>query len=84
MLLPEQMGWTFHRVCMKEASTWMLPLEMDKCCRKEHIQLSLLCTTTEICKGQHCDLMSNQQCIYIFTSHMFDLAKPSHQMPYLP
>lgn len=35
MLLPEQMGWTFHRVCMKEASTWMLPLEMDKCCRKE-------------------------------------------------
>lgn len=50
MLLPEQMGWTFHRVCMKEASTWMLPLEMDKCCRKEHIQLSLLCTTTEICK----------------------------------
>lgn len=61
MLLPEQMGWTFHRVCMKEASTWMLPLEMDKCCRKEHIQLSLLCTTTEICKWQHCDLMSNQQ-----------------------
>lgn len=35
MLLPEQMGWTFHRVCMKEASTWILPLEMDKCCRKE-------------------------------------------------
>lgn len=35
MLLPEQMGWTFHRVCMKEASTWMLPLEMDKCCGKE-------------------------------------------------
>lgn len=32
MLLPEQMGWTFHRVCIKEASTWMLPLEMDKCC----------------------------------------------------
>lgn len=53
MLLPEQMGWTFHRVCMKEASTWMLPLEMDKCCRKEHIQLSLLCTATEICKWQH-------------------------------
>lgn len=83
MLLPEQMGWTFHRVCMKEASTWMLPLEMDKCCRKEHIQLSLLCTTTEICKWQHCDLMSNRQCSYIFTSHMFDLAKPSHQTPYL-
>lgn len=35
MLLPEQMGWTFHRVCMKEASTWMLPLEMDKCCRRK-------------------------------------------------
>lgn len=33
MLLPEQMGWTFHRVCIKEASTWMLPLEIDKCCR---------------------------------------------------
>lgn len=33
MLLPEHMGWTFHRVCIKEASTWMLPLEIDKCCR---------------------------------------------------
>lgn len=38
MLLPEQMGWTFHRVCIKEASTWMLPLEMDKCCRGDAVK----------------------------------------------
>lgn len=37
MLLPEQMGWTFHRVCIKEASTWMLPLEIDKCCRGDEM-----------------------------------------------
>ena len=30
-LLPEQVGWTFHNVCMKEASTWILPLDMDRC-----------------------------------------------------
>lgn len=37
MLLPEQMRWTFHRVCIKEASTWMLPLEIDKCCRADRM-----------------------------------------------
>lgn len=31
-LLPEQVGWTFHSVCMKDTSTWMLPLDMDRCC----------------------------------------------------
>lgn len=25
----------FHRVCMKEASTWLLPLEMERCCKRE-------------------------------------------------
>lgn len=35
MLLEEQVGWTFHRVCMKEASTWMLPLHIERCCKTE-------------------------------------------------
>lgn len=33
MLLDEQVGWMFHRVCMKEASTWVHPLEMERCCK---------------------------------------------------
>lgn len=32
MFPDEQVGWMFHKVCMKEASTWVLPLEMDRCC----------------------------------------------------
>lgn len=53
MLLPEQMGWTFHRVCMKEASTWMLPLEMDKCCRKErNIRCSIYLFVSKTVSGQ--------------------------------
>lgn len=32
MLPDEQVGWMFHKVCMKEASTWVLLLEMDRCC----------------------------------------------------
>lgn len=35
MLLEEQVGWMFHRVCMKDASTWLLPLEMERCCKRE-------------------------------------------------
>lgn len=35
MLLDEQVGWTFHRVCMKEASTWMLSLEFERCWKGE-------------------------------------------------
>lgn len=34
MLPEEQVGWMFHRVCMKEASTWELPLAMERCCKK--------------------------------------------------
>lgn len=37
MLLPEQVGWTFHNVCMKDASTWMCPLEMDRCCERMNV-----------------------------------------------
>lgn len=50
------MGWTFHRVCMKEASTWMLPLEMDKCCRKEGKRICsvhwLACSTLVTFRGR--------------------------------
>lgn len=28
----EQIGFIFHRVCMKEASTWSSPLAVDRCC----------------------------------------------------
>lgn len=28
---PEQMGFMFHSVCMKEASTWSSPLAVDRC-----------------------------------------------------
>lgn len=35
MLPDEQVGWMFHRVCMKEASTWVLPLEIERCCKRE-------------------------------------------------
>lgn len=27
----EQMGFMFHSVCMKEASTWSSPLAVDRC-----------------------------------------------------
>lgn len=33
MLPEEQVGWMFHRVCMKEASTCELPLQVDRCCK---------------------------------------------------
>lgn len=35
MLPEEQVGWMFHRVCMKEASTWVLPLQIERCCKRE-------------------------------------------------
>lgn len=35
-LTEEQVGWTFHRVCMKEASTWTLPLDIERCCKREN------------------------------------------------
>lgn len=28
---PEEMGFMFHSVCMKEASTWSSPLAVDRC-----------------------------------------------------
>lgn len=45
MLLEEQVGCTFHRVCMKDASTWMLPLEMERCWKKKQSKcFSNVCT----------------------------------------
>lgn len=34
MLLPEQVGCTFQSVCIKEASTCMLPFDMERCCSR--------------------------------------------------
>lgn len=31
---PEEMGFMFHSVCMKEASTWSSPLAVDRCWRQ--------------------------------------------------
>lgn len=48
-LLPEQMGCTFHSVCMKDASTWMLPLDMDRCCGGMQVSLWQHILQTQAC-----------------------------------
>lgn len=34
MLPEEQVGWMFHSVCMKDASTWLVPLAIERCCER--------------------------------------------------
>lgn len=60
MLPEEQVGWMFHRVCMKEASTWQLPLAMERCCKTEAsytgLQTEGLDTATKVvvlARGKH-------------------------------
>lgn len=52
MLPAEQVGWMFHRVCIKEASTWMPPFEIERCwnrgkasfCKLAHTEFPLKVT----------------------------------------